>query len=154
MTLEARAVTNMLKADSIFPAPGLGDITFAHERIILPNGMPIMYPGLRKDGMGLKFDSRFAGVEGGNRLWGGTMLENLAQALARIIASRAELRLAKRGLPAAHQVHDELIWVVPTAIVDKVKTVIALSMVEPVEWLPDLPIAVEVKHGPSYGDAK
>ena len=143
----------MLKKDAIFPSE-LAKMVFAHERIILPNGMPIIYPNLRSSGGRMKFDSRFAGVSTGNDIWGGTYLENVGQALARIIAARAELRLARKGLPAALQVHDELVWVVPTAIVEKVKAAIALSMVEPVEWLPELPIAVEVKSGPTYGDAK
>ena len=151
--LEHLARTQMLKKDALYPS-NIAGLVFAHERIILPNGMPIIYPNLRSSAGRLKFDSRFAGVSTGNDIWGGTYLENVGQALARIIAARAELRLARKGLPAALQVHDELVWVVPTAIVEKVKTAIALSMVEPVEWLPDLPIAVEVKSGPTYGDAK
>jgi DNA polymerase bacteriophage-type len=154
-TLEALALLQMMKKNAMFCPDGpLGCLIFAHERIILPNGMPICYPGLKKTGHGLQFDSRFAGVESGNKLWGGTMLENICQALARIVATRAELRLARRGLPAAHQVHDELIWVVPDMLVDKVKAAIALSMVEEVDFLPALPVAVEVKHGSTYGDAK
>ena len=151
--LEYMASTYMLTPDVPHPSE-MANLIFANERIILPNGMPLMYPGLRHDGDGYKFDSRFAGVEVPNFIWGGTWLENISQALARIIAVRAELRLARRGLIAAHQVHDELIWVVPTAIVDRVKPVVALSMCEAVDFLPELPIAVEIKHGPTYGDAK
>ena len=151
--LEFLARTHMLKKDSMFETDYTG-LIFAHQRIILPNGMPLMYPGLRHDGEGFKFDSRFAGVDVPNNIWGGTFLENISQALARIIAVRAELRLARRGLPAAHQNHDELIWVIPTAIVEKVKVAIALSMCEAVDFMPELPIAVEIKHGPTYGDAK
>jgi DNA polymerase len=151
--LEYMASTYMLTPDVPHPSE-MANLIFANERIILPNGMPLMYPGLRHDGDGYKFDSRFAGVEVPNFIWGGTWLENISQALARIIAVRAELRLARRGLIAAHQVHDELIWVVPTAIVDRVKPVVALSMCEAVDFLPALPIAIEIKHGPTYGDAK
>jgi len=151
--LEEMARTFLLKKDAMYPSP-LAGLIFAHQRIILPNGMPLVYPGLRHTGGGYKFDSRFAGVEVMNSIWGGTWLENISQALARIIAVQAELRLARRALPAAHQVHDELIWVVPTAIVERVKTAIALSMCEAVDFLPELPIAVEIKHGPTYGDAK
>jgi hypothetical protein len=43
---------------------------------------------------------------------------------------------------------------VPTAIVDRVKAAVALVMTKKVDFLPDLPIAVEIKHGPTYGDAK
>jgi DNA polymerase I-like protein with 3'-5' exonuclease and polymerase domains len=150
--LEHAMRTHMLTKGGLWPSPWAG-ITFAHERIILPNGMPIIYPNLKADGRGLTFDSRFAkGVD--RNIWGGMTLENIAQALARIIASRAELTLAKAGLPTALQVHDELVWVVPTAIVERVKAVVAAVMTRRVDFMPELPIAVEVKHGPTYGDAK
>lgn len=154
-TLENMANTFMLKKGSMHPT---GPFVFCHERIILPNGMPLIYPGLRWSGGGFTFDSRFVtsqdGEPVGRKIWGGMYLENVSQALARIIASRAELRLAKMNLPTALQAHDELVWVVPTAVVDQVKKAVALVMTEPVDFLPALPIAVEVKHGPTYGDAK
>lgn len=154
--LEALASMHMLKKDAMYPSELAGAI-FAHERIILPNGMPLIYPGLKHNGDGLQFNSRFAGTQSpefGNKIWGGMFLENFAQALARIIATRAELRLARRGLPAALQVHDELVWVIPNQLVDRCKIVIATEMCTPVGFLPELPIAVEVKHGRTYGDAK
>jgi DNA polymerase len=150
--LEHAARCHMLNRGSIWPSPW-GGISFAHERIILPNGMPVIYPNLKATGRTLTFDSRF--IKNADRnIWGGMFLENIAQAIARIIASRAELTLARAGLPTALQVHDELVWVVPTAIVERVKAVVAAVMTRQVDFLPDLPIAVEVKHGPTYGDAK
>lgn len=153
--LESMAHTYMLKKGAMYPH---GPFIFCNERIILPNGMPLIYPGLRWSGGGFTFDSRFVtsqdGEPVGRKIWGGMYLENVSQALARIIASRAELKLAHMNLPTALQVHDELVWVVPTAVVDKVKTAVALVMTQPVDFLPALPVAVEVKHGPTYGDAK
>lgn len=158
---------------SMFPSP-VADLIFAHERIILPNGMPIVYPSLTRTGDGLKFRSRYAtqnltpeDVRGlnvlpaqlgdtaaGQNIWGGAFTENIAQALARIILTRAELTLARRGLQAALQVHDELVYRVPTKIVPQVKSAIAKVMTRTVDFLPDLPIAVEIHDGPTYGDAK
>lgn len=158
---------------AMFPSP-VADLIFAYERIILPNGMPIIYPSLTRTGDGLKFRSRYAtqnltpedvrGLAGiapqpgdtaaGQNIWGGAFTENIAQALARIILTRAELSLAKAGLQAALQVHDELVYRVPTKIVPQVKQAIAKVMTREVDFLPDLPIAVEIHDGPSYGDAK
>lgn len=153
--LEGMAHTYMVKKDSMHPS---GPFIFAHERIILPNDMPIIYPRLRWSGDGFKFDSRFVtatdGIPADRKIWGGMFLENVSQALARIIASRAELKLARMNLPTALQAHDELVWVVPTAVVDKVKSAVAMVMTQTVDFLPSLPVAVEVKHGPTYGDAK
>jgi DNA polymerase len=125
-------------------------LRYAHERIILPNDMPIIYKDIRIIG-----DGQLAyGVGETRYLWGGSITENVVQALARIIATRAELRLARAGLRAVHQAHDELIFCVPIEHVDACEKVIARVMTDPVPWLPDLPIAVEVHHGPTYGDCK
>lgn len=139
-----------LVGDYVMSPSGLhswGPLTFAHERIVLPNGMPIIYHGLHTDISGqMKYGDKW--------LWGGTVTENVSQALARIIATRAELRLARAGLPAVHQAHDELIFCVPEEHVDACEKVVGRVMTDPVPWLPDLPIAVEIHHGPDYASCK
>jgi hypothetical protein len=135
-----------------------------HERILLPNGMPICYPDIAwsKTENSLYYRSRKyqaladnqLSLESGTKIWGGTFLENIAQALARIIATRAELKLTKIGLPVVLQAHDELVFQVPDCIVQAAIVAINQVMTEPVEWLPELPIAVDIKHGPSYGECK
>ena len=137
-------------------------LTFLHERIILPNDMPIQYPDLALHPReGLYFRSRkFQALddsltpETGTRIWGGTFTENIAQALARIIATTAELKLAKLGLLVSLQVHDELVFVVPELLADQATKAINHVMIQPVDWLPELPIAVEIKRGRSYGECK
>lgn len=136
-----------------------GPLTFAYQRIILPNGMPIIYPDLQFDrdqmNPGLCFTSRRRGSRPlKNHLWGGIVTENVTQALARIIATRAEVRIARAGLPMAHQAHDELIWVARDEHVPLLLPAIERAMCDPVGWLPNLPIAVEIHHGKSYGDCK
>jgi DNA polymerase I-like protein with 3'-5' exonuclease and polymerase domains len=141
------------------------DLTWMHERILLPNGMPICYPDIawsrterslyyRTRKYQALADSQVLSLETGTKIWGGTFLENIAQGLARIIATRAELKLTKLGLPVVLQAHDELVFQVPETIVDRVSQVIQHVMTEPVEWLPELPIAVDIKSGPSYGGGK
>lgn len=138
-----------------------GPLTFMHERILLPNGMPVIYPGLKvgiaRGQQELYFRSkRKGGGEEGtpSKLWGGVFTENVTQGLARIVISSAELRLADRGLHAALQAHDELVFVVRDDLVDEAKAMIEEELTAVVPWLPDLPVACEIKHGPTYGDAK
>lgn len=175
-TLEQLASQYITKPGSMYPSE-IADLVFAHERIILPNGMPIIYPSLTRTGDGLKFRSRYGAqvlspemdgeqpsyatgggisvlIGTGQNIWGGAFTENVAQALARIILTRAEICLARHRLPAALQVHDELVFRVPTPIVPKVKKAVASVMTREVDFLPDLPIAVEIHDGPTYGDAK
>lgn len=158
----------MTDPSGLLPWRGL---TFAHDRIILPNNMPMMYPDLQWDrlGRGLTFSGRLwnkKGVEGEPTdamksktvgrvaIWGGGFTENVAQAIARIIVTRAELKLAEMGLFAALQCHDELVFHVPTETVPLVKRAVAAVMTEVVPFMPDLPVAVEVHDGPTYGEAK
>jgi DNA polymerase len=87
-------------------------------------------------------------------LWGGTLCENIVQALARIVLARAEIRLAKAGLTAVMQVHDELVFVVPEHTVPTVTDVIRRVLTAPVPWMPGLPLACTIEAGDSYGGAK
>ena len=153
------ARTIMTDPSAMYPWKGM---IFAHERIILPNGMPILYPGIQPKDRGLGFKGRFSAAMGVDptdvanltSVWGGAFTENVAQALARIIITIAELKLAKMGIMAALQVHDELVFHVPTVLVERVKQVVSQVMCEVVPFMPDLPVAVEVHHGASYGEAK
>jgi DNA polymerase len=141
-------------------------ITFAHERIILPNGMPIQYPDIASGPKGLYFRSRKYRAldadgedaklswEDGAKIWGGHFLENIAQGLARIVAVRDELTLTDMGLPPALQVHDELVFHVPEQCLEICEGAIVKVMSRSLDCLPDLPIGVEVGHGDSYGNAK
>lgn len=133
----------------------MGPLTFLHERIVLPNGMPLIYPGLRMEAGRLVFTSKRTVEEGNdNSLWGGAITENVVQALARIIIARAELRLARLGLVSVLQVHDELVYCVPEKHAQAVAKAVALSMRAKVDFLPNLPVDCEVGIGPSYAEAK
>lgn len=132
-----------------------GPLTFLHERIILPNGMPIIYPGLRLERDKLVFTSKRAKEDGlDNSLWGGGILENASQGIARIIITAAELRLARAGLPAALQVHDELVYCVPEKHAERCKKAIELSLRARVDFMPTLPVDCEVGIGKSYAECK
>lgn len=142
-------------------------LQFLYERVNLPNGLPIMYPGIRTDSYGkLVFDGRYgkkkkdpdedAGltIDEGLGMWGGTLCENVVQAIARIILTRAEMRLQKAGLRAALQVHDELVYCVREEYVEPVKRAVKLAMTAPVDFMPLLPVAVEIGVGDTYWDCK
>lgn len=123
--------------------------------IRLPNGLHLIYPRLRM----VKIEERWQVVcnqardKAPRKLWGGILTENIVQALARInivddmIALQREL-----GLRTALQVYDDVVLVVPTDRVDALCAAVAPIMSRSPRWLPDLPVAVEINHGPSYGE--
>lgn len=128
----------------------IGPVYTEFEAIVLPNGMRINYPGLTKTMDGWVYKS----PRGDKKIYGGALTENVVQALARIVLGYAELRLARRGLFAALQVHDELVYAVKDENVKPVSRAIELALNAIVPWMPNLPIASEVKSGQCYADAK
>ena len=129
-----------------------GPVIAMPGKIILPNGMPITYSDLH-----LSSDDGAWLAKCGNKpryLWGGAVVENITQALARLIIARAELYLANRGFPAALQVHDELVYVVHDSQVERFTQALEMTLNRPVPWADGLPVDSEVKSGPNFADIK
>lgn len=146
--LYENAISVLAKGMTSRKLPGCA---FSEARITLPNGMPLIYPNVRYS----QDDGWYYDLEGTQvRLWGGILTENIVQALARNVVSEAELRLAKHGLTAVMQVHDELVFCVPDAQVEIAKVLLLREMTRKLEWLPRLPIAVDIKSGRTYAEAK
>jgi DNA polymerase len=119
--------------------------------IQLPNGMLIRYPELEHDkDSGWSFKSQ-RGER--TKLYGGKVIENVVQALARIIVLEQTLEITKHT-PAKLSVHDEAVFCVEEKEVDYTVQVCQEVMSKPPSWAPDLPVAVEVHTAVRYGDAK
>jgi hypothetical protein len=132
----------------------IGPCVFLKGRISLPNGLFLYYHNLRQTNDGWVYDH--AGKP--RRLYGGALLENIVQALARCIVMDASTRIAARlkgtWVQLALQVHDALVYVVPDALVTLVSNIMREEMNRVVAWAPDLPLACDIKSGPTYGDCK
>ena len=122
--------------------------------ILLPNGLKIRYPELEfnagQQGEGWSFKSQ-RGER--TKLYGGKIVENVVQALARIIVLEQTLEIAKHS-PAKLSVHDEAVFCVDEAEADYTVQVCREVMSRPLSWCPDLPVNVEVHTAVRYGDAK
>ena len=134
----------------------LGPVVFEHERVHLPSGLRLHYANLENTTDGWQF--KYAGKS--KRLYGGKMLENIIQALARICVMDAAVRVRKRfsvlgdGLDLAMQVHDELVYVVPNDLAGPCKQILLEEMGRRPLWAEDLPLAAEADMGANYGEAK
>lgn len=132
----------------------IGPCEFKKEHITLPNGLRLSYHGLqsKNDEWVYTYGSKE------KRLYGGALLENIVQALARIVVMDAGVRLkklfARYDIQMALQVHDELVFVVPDDMADLCKKIALEEMSRRPAWAPSLPLAAEADYGPSYGDAK
>ena len=129
------------------------------NKIYLPNGMFVNYPNLRKVGNEYLYDARY----GANKIYGGKVIENVVQALARIIVfdqmAKIDQQFRKKDsktnrFKVVLTVHDEVVACVPEAAVGKCVEFMEKVMSKPLAWCPDLPIACEANYGDSYGDCK
>ena len=115
--------------------------------IRLPNGLYIRYPNLRVQDERMTYDSR----KGAISIWGGAVVENVVQALARIIVGEQMLKLRERYRPVL-TVHDAAVIVAPKYELEDALAFITQVMSTPPSWATGLPVACEAKYGESYGD--
>jgi DNA polymerase len=123
-----------------------GAVAITQDGILLPNGLYIRYPNLRLVEGKKVYDSRRGTVS----IWGGAMVENVVQALARIVVGEQMVRINKT-YPVALTVHDAAVCVVPKPdIMPALEHIIGIMSTTP-QWAAGLPVACEAKYGQSYG---
>jgi DNA polymerase len=113
----------------------------------LPNGLWIYYPNLRIHEGKTVYDSR-RGIE---YAWGGSVTENVIQALARITVGGQLIKIAEIVRPAL-TVHDSAVLVVHKDKLQEILDYVTLCMSTAPDWAPGLPVSCEVKYGESYGE--
>ena len=79
------------------------------------------------------------------------MVENIVQALARIIIGEQMLIVNRKYRPVL-TVHDAIVNVIPEAEIDEAMKYIIETMSTPPDWAKGLPVACEAHFGDSYGD--
>jgi DNA polymerase len=128
----------------------LGPVETLLGQIFLPNGMYLSYPHLTT----VNGHTRYKFGPQWRDLYGGKLTENIVQALARIVMTTAELRIARAGVTAALSVHDELVYVIREDQVSTFVPALRKALTAPVEWMPELPVNCEIGVGDNYGEAK
>lgn len=152
---------NMLKACWFGGQPPMkfgpgGIVEIGPGYVKLPNDMYLRYadPMLDRDTGDISYrHGKFT-----HKIYGAKLLENIVQALARIVVMNAALRIRGRGDKSwsrfVLQAHDELVYIVPNAEVDKAKLIIHEEMTRRPSWALSLPLTADVGVGQSYGEAK
>jgi DNA polymerase len=143
----------------------VGPVKVGPGYVMLPNGMKMLYDVINKD----PEDLRYRYGKRVHRMYGPKFLENIVQALARIILMNAALRLWDRGYKFKLQAHDELVFIAPLEdihwrtkpdgsreldVTKGAAAVILEEMQRPPSWAPDLPVKAELGAGATYGDSK
>jgi len=121
------------------------------EGIQLPNGLYIRYSNLKKDTSKAMTQFIYDSRKGKVSLWGGAVVENVVQALARIVVGQQMLKIRER-YPVALTVHDAAVCVIHKSVVEEAREYIVKCMSTPPSWARGLPVACEEKVGESYGE--
>jgi len=137
---------------------GRGGVLQIHGKqgIYLPNGLYIRYPNLRlyesEEGKAeIVYDTKKGKQVIPNRIYGGKMIENVCQALARIIIGEQMLMVAKK-YKVVMTVHDAIALIAPEHEVDTAKEYVELCMRLRPKWAQELPLNCEAGYGRSYGE--
>jgi DNA polymerase len=124
-------------------------VTIRKDGIDLPNGMTIQYDNARyiADEFG-----KTSAVYGNNKyLYGGIILENIVQALARIVVAEQLIEVDQHpDIQVVSSTHDEIIAIAPTSNIDATSEFMKNVMSKPPKWAPDLPIECEGGFAKNY----
>ena len=127
------------------------------EGILLPNGLRLKYPNLRQKTdeesgkVELVYDTKKGKAVIPNRIYGGKIIENVCQALARIVIGEQMLMVAKK-YRVVMTVHDAIACIAPEAEAETAKEYVELCMRIRPSWASELPLNCEAGYGKSYGD--
>jgi DNA polymerase I-like protein with 3'-5' exonuclease and polymerase domains len=121
----------------------------------LPNGLYIKYPNLRRwvNDQGkeeLVYDTKKGKAVIPNRIYGGKVIENVCQALARIVIAEQMLMIAKK-YRVVMTVHDAIACLVPESEKDTGREFVEVCMRIRPKWALDLPLNCESGVDKSYG---
>ena len=126
-------------------------VHYDKDGIILPNGFRIRYPNLRRITKDNKTQIVYDSRKGEISIWGGAVVENVVQALARIVVGTQMCEINDR-YRVALTVHDAAVVVADEDDVDDAIEFVTSVMSKAPDWAQGLPVACEAKVGVTYGD--
>ena len=123
--------------------------------MILPTGLKLEYPGLEITPDGMVYHHPKYGRN--HSIWGGTIVENVVQALDHVTITGAmiEMDKYKKDWHCALQVHDELIYVAPEDMAEHCQRLLMAALSRTPDWADKrLQLGAEGTCVKRYGDAK
>lgn len=150
-----QALRYMVRGDAIpFGPEGLFDVRPDVPGIRLPSGLILRYDDLRED------ENEKGGVEysyktrmGRTRIYGGKVVENVCQAVARCIIGEQMLWIATR-YRVVLTVHDSIVCCVPDNEAEACKAYVEECMSRTPAWAAGLPVSCEAGIGKNYGETE
>ena len=138
-------------AVTAFGRPGVVELVPEAHALRLPNGMLLRYTGLsatqEEKGLQYSYQTR----RGRTKIYGGKVVENVIQGLARIIIGDQMVRIAKQ-YPVVLTVHDAIACIAPKEEAFTAQKYVEECMRQVPEWAEGLPVNCESGVGASYGE--
>lgn len=148
------SIRYMAQGDRLrFGRSGVLDVDPGIPAVVLPNGLPIIYENLHAEPTENGYEYVYTTRQGPSRIYGGKIVENVVQALARIVVGQQMLRIAKR-YRVVLTVHDSVVSCVPEDEVDAARAYIEASMRWTPGWATGLPVNCESGVGKTYGSCE
>ena len=121
--------------------------------IILPSGLKLRYEDLQFEQTEEGFEFDYKTRRGRTRIYGGKVIENVCQAIARCIIGEQMLEIAKKHRVVL-TVHDSVVCCVKDEDVVEAQEYVEECMRWTPDWAKGLPINCESGTGKSYGDCE
>ena len=121
------------------------------QGIRLPSGLIMRYGDLKAEegDMGVQFSYKTR--RGRVNIYGGKVIENVCQGIARCVMSDQMLLISKR-YPILLTVHDSVVCCVPDSEVDEAAAYVDSCMRHTPAWAQGLPVRGDVETGKNYGE--
>jgi DNA polymerase I-like protein with 3'-5' exonuclease and polymerase domains len=127
-------------------------VVSGNKGVLMPNGLYQRYPHLRQiqdtDG---RYQYVYDARRGVNKIYGGKLVENICQGIARCIIGEQMIRIAKR-YKVVLTVHDAIACVALEKEAQEAVAYVEECMKWVPEWALGLPLSCEVGFGKSYGE--
>lgn len=133
-----------------FGRPGVLTVEADKLGIRLPSGLYIQYPDLKGEQGEKGVQYHYAIRKGRNHIYGGKVIENVTQALARCIIGEQMLKIAKR-YRVVLTVHDSVVACVREEEAPEAQTYIEECMRWTPDWAAGLPVNCASEVGVRYG---
>jgi DNA polymerase len=136
-----------------FGKKGIIGVDPKNQALIVPSGLKIFYPELYGEQSEGGFEYTYKTRRGRTRIYGGKVIENVCQAIARCIIGEQMLLINKK-YKVVLTVHDSIACCVPDEEVAEAQAYVERCMRWTPDWAEGLPVDCESGTGKSYGDCE
>lgn len=146
------AIVNLSRGeDAPLGRPGVLSLVPEERAIKLPSGLLMRYDDLKFDQTEKGLEFHYQTRKGRTRIYGGKVIENVCQAIARCIIAEQMLKISKR-YKVVLTVHDAIAVCVRECDAEEAQQYVEECMRWVPEWAKGLPVNCESGMGKSYGD--